>query len=274
MTDAKEFVGAALMMDIIHHIFNGDSAKVFNSGHVFRFLFAKYFNPKIIYNLIGFFDRTGFKQYEIVIVTEEPVINEIKATIESCRTMLKNGPPAIVYSKVGISDYLKHSLTRKRYQASHMKHSVLFDYVEYNYGLSMSDDYTTELANFKELLAPEGVIGLTYFTKNYHVDKINETIEKKNNQRFVPFSIENTRLIKNYFELNSMNFLMKDNTLITFLGGEITPLKMHHNNIEIPDRVKWRAYSQHEVVHILSSLGLKVSAWMPSAYAKPFGKSY
>ncbi len=33
---AREFVGAALVPDVVHHVFAGDARKVFDAGHPYR----------------------------------------------------------------------------------------------------------------------------------------------------------------------------------------------------------------------------------------------
>lgn len=272
-SEAKEFVGAALMTDIIHYVYNGNSGHVFNSGHTFRFLFASYFNPKIIYNLIGFFDRTGFTAYEIVVVADESVLNEIKNTLQACSLGLKNKHVSITYSSVTAAEYLRTALAKRMFHTPATMNAVLFDYIEYNGAMSVSSNYETELADFKQLLQPKGVIGMTYFAKNHHVDKIRKATSAKNTSALAPFSLENSRFIKSYLELNGMSFLTKDQALLLYLGAESSPSPHCPVNVDmVAPSVDWKGYSQSEVLNMLEQQGLRVVTWMPRAYAHPFGK--
>ena len=262
------------MTDLIHYVYNGNSARIFSTGHTLRFLFASYFNPKMIYNLIGFFDRTGFTAYEIVVVSEEKIISEIKTTLSSCSINLKNRHVSITYSQTSLTDYLRTALTRKKFQTAAGMNSVLFDYIEYTYGMSIAEDYESELSSFKQLLQPEGVIGLTYFAKNHHVDNIRKATSNKNTSALIPFCMENSRFIKSYLDLNGMSFLTRDQALLWYLGAESAPHYCPVLISQVAPSYEWTGFTQSEVLSALSGLGLRVASWLPHSYAHPFGKQY
>ena len=49
---------------------------------------------------------------------------------------------------------------------------VNFDYIEFNGGVNIKHNYRGILSMFREMLAPEGVIGLTAYVSNNMVDEI------------------------------------------------------------------------------------------------------
>ena len=68
-TISKSFVGSAIPADIIHHIYAGDTQKIFSDSVTYKVLFAEYFTPAMVYSFIGNMKNLGFKNYEITIVT-------------------------------------------------------------------------------------------------------------------------------------------------------------------------------------------------------------
>ena len=55
----------------------------------YQVLFARYFNPSMVYNLIGYFHRINFKNYEITILSDDQSsLDVIQDTIKLCTDAL------------------------------------------------------------------------------------------------------------------------------------------------------------------------------------------
>lgn len=267
------FIGAAIPPDIIHLVYGGDRREIYgkNENNIYRVLFAEYFEPEMIYNLLGVFQREKFGFYEIIIVSEDiEKINLIKENINYCGQKLEIKFGKVVYKTLSLKDYL--NTTVKSLKTKGVK-TQLFDYIEYNGGISISDQYSTQLSNFNLLLKPKkGVIGLTYFSSNQHVKTIRTLLQQRNPNTFVPFSVEASRFIKTYLELHNLKSLSKDPQLIAFLGGEAveTGFVATDESILIDNRVNWRGWTQNEVLNMLEEVGFRVLSWVPTAYSRPF----
>eukprot|EP01034_Spumella_vulgaris_P023136 gene23136-29329_t len=270
---AKEFVGAGQLLDVIHLVHGGHSKPVFRADRPYRLLFAEHFNPKALFNLVGFFDRVEFSNYHIhVALSDASSIDSIRETLSVCAGTLKSkGALAITYEQTELTPYLRTAANKLRSMSSFSSQSARFDYIEYSGGVSVETQHPEQLVLMREILTDEGVLGLTYFAKNHHVDKIRRFMETKNTSAMPPFSLETGRLVRSYLDLHKMPFLKDDAALVTFLGGE--PVKRKHPPAYLSDvvpNVKWRAFSQSEVLSAAQSAGLKAVAWVPSAYAHPF----
>jgi hypothetical protein len=276
---AKEFVGAAQLLDVIHRVHGGDSRAVFRSDRPYRILFAEHFNAKALFNLVGFFDRVDFKNYRIhVVVSDASRIASMEAMFVTCGGRLKADTALpITYEHTDLTTFLKVAVNKVRRLSPVSSSSSLpfrFDYIEYSGGMSVEETHPEQLMLLKESLTPEGVLGLTYFARNHHVDKLRRFRETKNTSALPPFSLETGRLVRSYLDLHKMSFLKEDSALVTFLGGEPVP-RTHPPRFlsEVAPSVEWRAFSQSEVEAAAMLADLKTVAWMPSAYAHPFGES-
>lgn len=211
-----EAIGAANIFDIIHHIHGGNASKLNCLQMPYRILFAEYFNDKNIYNLIGFRSRHQIiKSMEIVIITNDDRSTKILETIKQCGYSTKE----IKVINKTLDEYLKMFSTSPP--------SQLFDYIEYFGGLSKTPNYKAHLNGFQKLLNSDGVIGLTYFTKNIHQMKIKRLLENSNSSFHYPFSYESQRLVAQYLEDNGFNLFTKDSDLHNFLGGDIDKVLMY-----------------------------------------------
>ena len=130
---------------------------------MFRALFAEYFNHKGLYRFVGQLlrlkhDIPNFEFELIVVTTEQAYMENIKKSINFCGgshsdVKFVNGP---------IDNFLK------AVEGS----DVNFDYIEFNGGVNIKHNYRGILSMFREMLAPEGVIGLTAYVSNNMVDEI------------------------------------------------------------------------------------------------------
>jgi len=223
-----EAIGAASIFDIIHHIHGGNASKLNNLETPYRILFAEYFNDKNIYNLIGFKRRYQIiKSMEIVIITNDDRSTNILETIIRCGYSTKE----IKIINKSLDDYLKNT-----------NPSQLFDYIEYFGGISKSTNYKSHLHSFQKLLNTNGVIGLTYFTKNIHQMKIKTLLESSNSSFHYPFSYESQRLVVQYLEDNGLRLFTKDSDLHNFLAGDIDKVLVYSKIALDPKRYYYFYY--------------------------------
>jgi hypothetical protein len=262
-TAAKSFVGAAIPADIIHHIYAGDTRKIFSDSVTYKVLFAEYFSPAMVYSLIGNMENLGFKNYEITVVTpSEGLKLLIGERIRSCTGYYR------FMSTVKIN-YIIQSLEEF---GSKLSNSKRFDYIEYNGGLSKSVSYAQHLRILKSMLTSKGVIGVTYFTDNKHVHATRHLLSNRNHSAHLPFSVDPAYLLEGYLDLNGLSGFKNDIELLTLLGGEVYPGSsppLRISDLKLPP-TEWKLFGRSEVERVIHQEGLKVVSRLPTAYASPF----
>ena len=264
----KSFVGTANPIDIIHHVYNGAMHHIFNDEKKYKVLFAEYFTNEMIYGLIGNFATLDFKNFELYILSPKDLIEEdIRGHLEYCSMIAKfNKLVSIIFIHQSLDSYFN---TRSRSSTF----DTYFDYIEYNGGLSMSQSYMNHLSQLGKLLSDRGVIGLTYFPSNIHVETLRSIMQTRNVSAHMPFSYDMTNAVKEYLNLYDMAFLSKDKQILNLLGGDIynSPFPfMKETDIVMP--YQWNTYKQAEVIDILQQTGYSLISWIPSAYSNPYSE--
>lgn len=137
----------------------------------------------------------------------------------------------------------------------------------------MDPDYAKHLKRFNALLTTNGVIGLTYFAQNKHVTELREFAKAADKTAHIPFSFDMTKMIREYFVLNNFDFFMQDEELIQFLGGVLFD-KERQGSPKTPDHLpaamQWTAFTQEAAEEAIGRAGMRIAAWVPSCFAKPF----
>ena len=266
----RYFIGAAILPDILHHAFQGHAATFLTPAapapKALRFLFAEHFHPEMLFNLLGQLQRLAIQDFEVVVVTpDSATINIIQDRLQACRLAVS----IEVSQKVAF-----HEESILAFAADRGLDAPLYNYIEYNAGISKAAEPEAELSAVSALLLPgTGVMGLTYFTRNHHVHRLRSLVDKRNLTAMIPFSLEATRLVRTYLDQHRMGALKDDHELVTHLGGEADRFtNVRYKLSEAVPRAAWRVYSQSEVVELAAGVGLNVASWVPSAYAKPFGR--
>jgi hypothetical protein len=265
----KSFYGAAILPDILHHAFQGRSSAFLTPGRPVRFLFAEHFHPEMALNLLGQLQRQGALDFEMVVLTPDDAVEAfIRDRFAMCGRLLEGD----IVDKVNIVN-----VTVLRYAAQHQASGgALFDYIEYNGGLSRADDPSAELRALRGLLHDSGgAVGLSYFSTNHHVTRLRNMVDSREKMFMVPFSLEATRLVKAYLAQHKLGHLAEDHELVVHLGGEaaLSEHVLYRADQAVP-RVQWRTYSQAEAVHLVEEAGFEVASWVPTAYSRPFGEFY
>ena len=218
----------------------------------------------MVFNLIGELQRRGLTDFEIVVVSPDALtISLMQQRIKDCKQLLSSPvqPESLTFQTMSILDYALSADTG------------LFDFIEYNGGLSKSVDPAQELAALQRLLHPEtGVLGLTYFTQNHHTTRVRALVDARNTSFMAPFSLEATRLVHAYLDQHKLGLFKTDRELVTHLGGEEEEwMNVRYKRDQLVPRVQWRTYTKPQALRLMAMAGLDVSSWVPTAYANPFG---
>ena len=245
-----------------------------DSYSVRRFLFAQFFNPEMVFNLIGSLEKEDILSYEIVVVSPDAtLIQFMKDTLQmTCAGELEEevSSQQVQYVQMLLMPFLG---SRKRMQTPA---PPAFDYIEYNGGMSMdAAGCRSHLLGLRQILHDDGVIGMTYFSSNSHVDAVRALLRGQNKLFFFPFSLERNRLIQQYLVDHKLEKHKKDWELVALMGGERHAFRrsyVPHSLLELEAAVNWTTYSQSEVVRIVGEQGLRVVSWIPTAYSHPYGE--
>mmetsp|Transcript_15340 Transcript_15340/g.23095 ORF Transcript_15340/g.23095 Transcript_15340/m.23095 type:complete len:1139 (-) Transcript_15340:103-3519(-) len=245
-----EYIGAASIVDIVHHVYGGFAGYVTNNPHnrqLYRVLFAEYFHVRSVLQLIAFSDSIGISHVvKITVLTSDP---KMKATIEnildSCSSEL-NSRPEITFVDLQNNELFRDAL--KDVDGSEFNY---FDYVEYNAGMSLSAHYENHLKDLHMMIGLHGVIGASLFTKNFVQEKLHELIR---NRRNISRSSDDTDfIVRGFLRVNYLKGFVQDEGLIRSLGNP---------NLQ--------AFSKSEVLSKLKFLGFRVVSWVPTARMNPY----
>ena len=285
-----QFIGAASITDIVHHVYGGNGVRVMLTNRPYRVLFAEYFHPNMVKNLMGYANSRMNNQIEITVVSKNTrVLEQIKKAVELCQS--QNKIKLHMYPFDDLSTWLEEYGNLLRSQEifansdtsssskNNRDHIRYFDYVEYNGGASISKNRDLELSLLHDILAPDGVIGMTYFTKNVHTDRIRSLLSSQQNETFPPFSAQPARLVKEYLNYNGFSDFSKDEKLLQFLigwGDEIDVLSPNPMIEQFPpsstSKIVSDAYSRKEADEILKNAGFRTQTRVPASYSNPYSE--
>lgn len=134
----------------------------------------------------------------------------------------------------------------------------------------------SHLTSFQKMLKSDGVIGLTYFTKNIHQMKIKRLLDNRNESFHYPFSYESRRFVSQYLDDNGFQGFKKDYDLHHFLAGDIYNI-LQYNKIALNPDVKLSrvptqgsVFTQNEIINITKKCKLEIKAWLPTAFSQPY----
>ena len=287
-----EFLGAASIVDIVHQMHQGNGIRVMlNHPHLtFRVLFAEYFNPKMVLNLISYASTRMNKQIDITVVSSD---NEKLATLRNMlRTCVpENGVNTHIYNYSSLSLWLQDYRVALEKQAQVEKIELsfsgypndgpeaalpFFDYIEYNGGPNESEHLEAEFAGFQNVLAADGVLGITYFTRNMHVANILNTVRDAiiaRNDITAPHVTHNDetlakKLIQSYLNYQGFSSLAIDQTLVSFLAKAAVNNALRATG-NVP-RHPGVFYTQNELENLLQNWNFTAGAWLPSGYSQPY----
>ncbi len=241
LTLFDEFIGAASVFDLLHHVYNGQYI-VAEMARPFRVLFPEYFNTRNLYTFVGFIQRNYVKKslpsplIIDVVAADRSVVNSINALLSRC---LNNEVPVnVIHSS--LHNYLRN-----------IDEQVQYDYIEYNVA-SLNDQMQDYLTSFLRHLSPIGSVGLTFFARNEHQDKLATLVSS------LPASVASHRrrqLLNDYLVHHNLDLLQSDHNLIDFL-------QENHNCTNIHTGAKC-AYSMEDVTEILRHSGYRILSKLP-----------
>lgn len=254
-----EYIGAASLLDIAHNVYMGFFPRGTETSH-FRVLFAEYFNPRMVYNLIGSAVRRLNGRVNITIVRINAVdIELMKDTIKACGAAADFSHITFVHG------------TLQGHFGNSSNLDQIFDYIEYNGGINLSPSYTSDLEILKNVLTTDGSIGLSYFTSNIHQATLDRLLRSRNTTQSVPLAGRPEYLLSTYFDRHGLQLLKTDPALYEFFSGKLNrPLSDSK-----PDTTalnNHRVFTKSEIALVLGNMGLNISAWIPPAYSNPFAE--
>jgi hypothetical protein len=253
-----------------------------------RILFAEHFNERLVYNLIGFVQRNPALTVDVVIVSPKDDIEQtIRNSMTACGVTVSPRSLRLSYHRSSLRDYL---LEWRR------KNLSPFNYIEYNNGVMISSttsstsaeeieskidvpevdldsESVSELSLLREALADDnGILGLTYFSKNTHQERLFRLLRNRDENVHDPFSKHPEHLVGAYLDAHGMGFLKEDDQLMHFFGGRVG----ENNYRSMPENANWtmslgEAFSQSEMEALLRRHGMEIRAWFPTAYSHPYG---
>jgi hypothetical protein len=238
----------------------------------------------MVFNLVGQLQRTGNNNHEIVVVSPVgEVIAQLKERLGFCKSVLGMFRPNIRYHAMSLDAYL--SLSKEPVNKGNVQHFGLFDFIEYNGGLSKypaeypaaSDSiprFPTQLQGLHRLLQDEtGVLGLTYFAHNVHVSRIRSLVDSRNLASHVPYSLEAYRLVRTYLEAEKLTLFREDHEMLHHLGSEsvVDSPFVKRKLSEVEPRVQWKALRRNETEALLTEADFTIASWVPTAFSHPFG---
>ena len=241
LTLFEEFIGAASVFDLLHHVYNGRYV-IADNPRPFRVLFPEYFNARNLYTFIGFIQRNYLKKslpspiIVDVVTANTSVVSGIHALLSKC--LNEEVPVNVIHSSLG--NYL-----------SNIGEQVQYDYIEYNVA-SLDNQMQDYLKLLSRHLSPIGSVGLTFFARNEHQDKLATLMSS------LPASTSShhrTQLVKDYLLLHNLDLLQGDNNLIEFLQGNRDCANIH--------TAAKCAYSIEEVTEIVRHSGYRVLSKLP-----------
>jgi hypothetical protein len=254
----------------------------------------------MVYNLLGQLSRANVPAFEIVVVTPTAdVIDTVRGTIEAC--LGTGAADGIEFMHMSLDEYLEVILEDSVLLGG--GDTLLFDYIEYNGGLSKyasnasevptscssaensstgsetilcnkidNDSFPTQLQGLHRLLQDEtGVLGLTYFAHNVHVSRIRALVDSRNVNAMIPFSLHPSRLVRAYLEVHKMGILQKDTELLIHLGGSYAENEFVYRESQLVPRVQWRALTQQQALHAFTEGGFEITSRLPTGYSNAFG---
>jgi hypothetical protein len=267
----NEYIGAVSIPEIMHFVHGGSYSKVLDTKQPFRVLFAEYVNMKSVLVLLAYAFGSFEGNVEITVLTADvEVINSIKQTVRDCSKphYLK----MVNFIDVDLDTYITQRLTVPAAR-------TMFDYIEYYGGLSLDPKKAEEhIPSLQTLLAPDGVIGITFFAKNIHQSTIHSMVENRIGNAMIPFSQQTNRIVEHYFKLHNLhwNIVEQDTQLVRFLAHDVRGLvsrlsfEANTSSLAVPFVDDGKAYHLREVESLLKKWGYRVRATFPTAFSRPY----
>ena len=106
-------------------------------------LFAEYYHPKMLYALLGYAARELDSKIEITVVSTIVDAETVKAVINMCNPKL-----------LGMVRFFSLPVKSKNWFSTALRNEIRdgFDYIEYNGGMSIDDEYLLHLKDLSSVL--------------------------------------------------------------------------------------------------------------------------
>ena len=136
------YIGAAVIPDIVHHVYGGDASLVLaGSGKgKFRVLFAEHFSASNVFNLVSVVSKNNFN-VEVTVLTTSDSIRRIREAFAVCNLQLA---ARVTFAALKENKTYSESLGAQQVGGG-------YDYIEYNGGASRSAAYVRELKELRQV---------------------------------------------------------------------------------------------------------------------------
>lgn len=259
-------LGAANLLDIVHHVYGGDSGRVFaNEKWVYRVLFAGSFHPKDVYlfmrqlELLQASEKYAFTNYSsphpsdghrvmvYVLADEAAVVEQVDAHFSKCATKKLPRNIRFVTSTLLLS------------QANDLR----FDYIDFQNDISTNEHYSDALTLYRDLLSPSGVIGITAYSENNVVNKIRQLLIHGDVEAHLPFSADVVKFVYAFLVAEGYKEIAdKDIDLLHFIAA--MPSHMGGSTWQ-------KSWSVSGLSIMLSNIGMEDVSFIPAFVKNPYG---
>ena len=260
LNSLKEFVGAASISDVVHRVYGGNMSYVTpEAGTFYNVLFLEYFNDRNVFMLVGYVLRNLVNKVKITVATTS---NERIITLTDALNKCVTGFDSFV-SFVAIDNFNEYvdrpSMTK-------------YNLIEFNGGVSYLGQHkaVSVLTNIRKnlLFTRTGVISMTYFSNNFHIESMESLLRMRDTEYHYPFSRNITSLLKLYLSSNKLELLHHDAELLSFLEDFYAQEDIVVNKTDVVNR--FSVYTSNDMKNIMLESGLSIAGWLPTAYSHPF----
>lgn len=257
-----EYIGAASVVDLLHHVYLGNGVRVMRANRRYRVLFAEYFSPRMVANLVSFsLQRMNAKIHIVVATRSQDLIESLTHTISMCGSIV--GKESIVMETHIVNDLTAWlGEMADSFWAEGQAHAEHFDYIEYNGGLSLSPSPHEDLKHFMDLLTPDGVIGATYFAETVHQAALDALVDGQNASANPAFSSTPSHLIKGYLHHHGLGHFATDRPLIDFFSQQVDE--------EGKGSRRRTVYLKSKAVELVKGAGFEVLSTFPAPLTAPY----
>jgi hypothetical protein len=206
----------------------------------------------MVLHLVSKFISEGISNFSVFVVsTDEVKLHQVILLLETCLHDFKDA----IASKVQVLSISMFDIPIE----------MQFHFIEYNGGLSKDPDYENSLSHLKQLLHPKyGILSVTFFSNNSIFADLRQLRQNQNFHHMIPFSLEPSRLIKQFLKLQELEFLVHDNEIVQALGSEIPASRPFQSldQISVPSR-NWRIMDIPIAEAILTTAGFEIISCLP-----------
>jgi hypothetical protein len=280
LSNFGEFIGAAVLPDLIQHVYQSDTTMVTRGKEAaavaaagssgsksYRVLFAEHFNPRNVATLMGFAAEHLQGRVEVIVVTSSrTVMDDLVESIKFCA--LVENLPYTIHLAASLEVWLRE-YSDKAWSGA--ENAPFFDYIEYNGGVSMSDDAAQEMSLMRDVLHPGGVLGVSYFSRSVWQEELHSLMAAQNTSyNPASFSADSDHILQSYLNLRGLSAYAEDSQLFAFFTPPGDEKADAASGGAGSSRRARRVFHKAEMAQWASDCGYAVAATLPAVTQSPF----